>query len=111
MSGRKYWWGTKEPWDNKVMAVAMVFGLILNSATLYAFSDAVQASGPAIERGLSIHSVSGLLWVSIGWIFVVGSITTGQTLTKENAPDSVQQVALRTLGNTLEYGLPTLLLL
>ena len=106
-----YWWGTTEAWDSKVMGLAIVVSLVLTSGAFFALADGVQASGPAIEQGLSLESVSGLLWVSIGWIFVVSSITTGQTLTKEMGPESIQQVALRSLGNTLEYGLMTLLLI
>jgi hypothetical protein len=111
MSGERYWWGSTEVWDSKVMGLAILVATAVTSGSLFAFADAVQASGPAIEQGLSVESVSGLLWVSIGWIFVVGSITTGQTLTKEMGSESIQHVALRTLGNTLEYGLMTLLLI
>jgi hypothetical protein len=93
------------------MGLAIVVSLVVTSGALFGFADEVQSSGPAIEQGLSMESVSGLLWVTIGWIFVVGSITTGQTLTKEMGPESIQQVALRSLGNTLEYGLMTLLLI
>ena len=107
----RYWWGSTDAWSSKVMGWAIVVSLLVTSGALFGFADEVQSSGPAIEQGLSLESVSGLLWVSIGWIFVVGSITTGQTLTKEMGPESIQQVALRSLGNTLEYGLMTLLLI
>ena len=106
-----YWWKTHETWNGKVFAGAILFAWALTSGALFICADRITASGPAIDSGLSFESVRGLIWVSLGWILMVSSITFGQTLTKENGPESVQNVALRSLGNTLEYGLMTLLLI
>ena len=93
-----YWWKTHETWNGKVFAGAILFAWALTSGALFICADQITASGPAIDSGLSFESVRGLIWVSLGWILMVSSITFGQTLTKENGPASVQNVALRSLG-------------
>ena len=111
MAKLQYWWGSDNPIEAKYFIVAILFGLLVTSATLFFFAESIQNGRPAIEDSLSFESVSGLLMVSIGWIFLVASVTSGQAMTKMLDDEVAKEVALRSLGNTLEYGLMTILLI
>lgn len=113
MSKPQYFWGNDNPEDMKLMGIAILFALTANSITLFLFSETITSSGPAIESGLSLDSMRGVLMVTLGWIFCFLSAMGGQIRTKmemaENA--DAEYLAKRAMYNSIEHAFPSLFMI
>ena len=113
MSKMKFWWGNDDPQDKRIFALALVFGFVMNCFVLYLFAAEVANGQPAIDSGLSLSSMRGILIVTLGWIFCFLSAMGGQISTKMKFQDNEEasHLAERGLMNTLEHAIPSLLLI
>ena len=113
MSKPQYFCGNDNPDDMRIMGAAIVFGLVANSLALFAFSDAIAASGPAVDQGLSLDSMRGVLIVTLGWVFCFFSAMGAQIRTKMEMKEDADAsyLAERAMYNTIEHALPSLLII
>ena len=111
MGPTMYWWKTTETWNNKAFCrrhdfcLGAHFCIPIRLCRFHRRERTCHRFRTVFRK--CTGSTLGVLWLDLA----VTSITFGQTMIKDKGPESVQTVALRSLGNTLEYGLMALLLI
>jgi len=113
MSKPLFFWGNDTPDDSRILVLAILFGWVVNTIILLWFSQDIIHAQPAIDHGLSLDSMRGVVLVSMGWCWCVFSAMGAQIRIKQNYKDDVDATFLaeRAMMNSLEHAIPSLLVI
>lgn len=113
MSKPLFFWGNDSFDDPRMLGGAILFGWVMNTILIFLFSSEIRAGRPAIEAGLSLDSMRGVLMVTMGWCWCFFSAMGAQIRIKQKMKedDDARLLAERAMMNSLEHALPSLILI
>ena len=96
-----------------MLVLAMLFGWVVNTMALLWFSQDIIHASPAIDDGLSLDAMRGILLVTMGWCGCFFSAMGAQIQIKQKyrEDEDARFLAERALMNSLEHAIPSLLLI
>ena len=113
MSKPLFFWGNDAPDDPRMLGVAIIFGWMLNTGIVWYFSQDIILGQPAIESGMSLKSMRGVLFVTMGWCWCFFSAMGAQIRIKQTMKENEDAyfLAERSMMNSLEHAIPSLILI
>ena len=113
MSKPLFFWGNDLPDDPRVLVLAILFGWVVNTVVLLWFSHDIILLQPAIDAGLSLNAMRGVVLVTIGWVGCFFSAMGAQIRVKQQHRDDEDAMFLaeRAMMNSLEHAIPSLMII
>ena len=113
MSKPQFFWGNDAPDDPRMLISAILFGWVLNTLALLWFSQDIIHAQPAIDAGLSLDAMRGVLLVTMGWCGCFFSAMGAQIRIKQQHRENEDATFLaeRAMMNSLEHAIPSLLII